>query len=278
MKKLFVSLAAVLLLAACAEEPGIGKKTAVEIAGEYAGLMSMSVSGTLTSETELQIKLTPEGDETVTMTVPAMPGMGAMMLPSFDITGVNVSFADDGSCVISKESFEAVLEDMTITVSELSGTIYQDKNAKIAFELKPGAMPFAIACTFDTKAEPTLPQSTVYDGLLSLEVGGNVVGEPVAIDLTVDYYESEGTATLKFPAFGVAPMAVSAFELEGVKATKSDDGSIALALNEKTVEGEVPLKISNLTGTLNGSDAIVEFGLQPGAMPFAIACKFTTQK
>ena len=252
-------------------------KVAAEIAGEYSGLMGMSVSGNLINEIGMKLTMTPDSDETVTVKVPAMQGMGEMTLPAFDITGVSVGNADDGSYIVSKESIEITMENMTITVSNLSGTVSKDKKeAKITFDLKPGAMPFAINCAFDTNGQPTLPQSTVYEGKLTLTVNGTTVGNPLPVDVTVDYYQSKGSATLKFPAFGEAPMAIEAFEIEGVTATDNGDGSIGLALEEITVEGETPLKITGLTGSIDSKNTNISFNMQPGAMPFAVACQFTT--
>ncbi len=119
---------------------------ASEIAGEYKGIMDMSVMGSSQGTSEMTLNLTEAEDGTVTISVPAM-GEGAMSMGSFDITGVAVSKSEDGTCTLSLESFETLAGSTNLKGSNLTGTV-SDKKLNMTMGIQPGAMPFAITFTF----------------------------------------------------------------------------------------------------------------------------------
>ena len=163
LKNLFAMTLAVLCAVACSKEdnPKTPEQEAAEaIQGSYSGLMAMSVSGTSAGESEMTVQMSAEDNGTVTVAFPAL-GTGSMQLGAFNITDVTVSAADNGSYTFSKESFEATAGDITITGSNLSGTI-SNGEARITMDIKPGSMPMSITCTFDTQAEPT-PETVLAD-------------------------------------------------------------------------------------------------------------------
>ena len=212
LKNLFAMTLAVLCVVACSKEnnPKTPEQEAAEaIQGSYSGLMAMSVSGTSAGESEMTIQVSAEDNGTVTVAFPAL-GAGSMQLGAFNITDVTVSAADNGSYTFSKESFEATAGDITITGSNLSGTI-SNGEARITMDIKPGSMPMAITFTFDTQAEPTpevSPASKIagdYTGVMNMSVMGSSQGSS---EMTLTLTEAEdGTFTISVPAMGSGAMA-----------------------------------------------------------------------
>ena len=267
LKNLFAMTLAVLCAVACSKEdnPKTPEQEAAEaIQGSYSGLMAMSVSGTSAGESEMTIQVSAEDNGTVTVAFPAL-GAGSMQLGAFNITDVTVSAADNGSYTFSKESFEAMAGDITITGSNLSGTI-SNGEARITMDIKPGSMPMSITCTFDTQAEPT-PETVLadkivggYTGLMDMSIAGSSQGNSeITLALAA---ADDGTLTISVPAMGDGAMAMPAFDITGVNVSESEngDGTYTLTLDEFTVPTE--------SLTMN---------IKPGAMPMAITFTFDTQ-
>ena len=283
LKNLFAMTLAVLCAVACSKEdnPKTPEQEAAEaIQGSYSGLMAMSVSGTSAGESEMTIQISAEDNGTVTVAFPAL-GAGSMQLGAFNITDVTVSAADNGSYTFSKESFEATAGDITITGSNLSGTI-SNGEARITMDIKPGAMPMSITFTFDTQAEPTpevSPTSKIvgdYTGIMNMSVMGSSQGSS---EVTLTLTEAEdGTLTVSVPAMGSGMMAMGAFDITGITVGESEngDGTYTLSLeNFEAVAGETSITGSNLTGTVNGKNLNLTMDIKPGAMPMAITFTFT---
>ena len=259
LKNLFAMTLAVLCAVACSKEdnPKTPEQEAAEaIQGSYSGLMAMSVSGTSAGESEMTIQISAEDNGTVTVAFPAL-GTGSMQLGAFNIADVTVSAADNGSYTFSKESFEATAGDITITGSNLSGTI-SNGEARITMDIKPGSMPMSITCTFDTQAEPT-PETVLadkivgeYTGLMDMSIAGSSQGNS---EMTLALAAADdGTLTISVPAMGDGTMAMPAFDITGVSVSESEngDGTYTLTLDEFTVPTEsLTLAGSDLTGTIN---------------------------
>ena len=229
LKNLFAMTLAVLCAVACSKEdnPKTPEQEAAEaIQGSYSGLMAMSVSGTSAGESEMTIQISAEDNGTVTVAFPAL-GAGSMQLGAFNITDVTVSAADNGSYTFSKESFEATAGDITITGSNLSGTI-SNGEARITMDIKPGSMPMSITCTFDTQAEPT-PETVLadkivgeYTGLMDMSIAGSSQGSS---EMTLALAAADdGTLTISVPAMGDGAMAMPAFDITGVNVSESENG------------------------------------------------------
>ena len=262
LKNLFAMTLAVLCAVACSKEdnPKTPEQEAAEaIQGSYSGLMAMSVSGTSAGESEMTIQISAEDNGTVTVAFPAL-GAGSMQLGAFNITDVTVSAADNGSYTFSKESFEATAGDITITGSNLSGTI-SNGEARITMDIKPGSMPMSITCTFDTQAEPT-PETVLadkivgeYTGLMDMSIAGSSQGSS---EMTLALAAADdGTLTISVPAMGDGAMAMPAFDITGVNVSESEK--------------------SDLTGTINDGQMKLTMNIKPGAMPMAITFTFDTQ-
>ena len=235
LKNLFAMTLAVLCVVACSKEdnPKTPEQEAAEaIQGSYSGLMAMSVSGTSAGESEMTIQVSAEDNGTVTVAFPAL-GTGSMQLGAFNIADVTVSAADNGSYTFSKESFEATAGDITITGSNLSGTI-SNGEARITMDIKPGSMPMSITCTFDTQAEPT-PETVLadkivgeYTGLMDMSIAGSSQGNS---EMTLALAAADdGTLTISVPAMGDGAMAMPAFDITGasgkpVKGDKDQPGT-----------------------------------------------------
>ena len=243
LKNLFAMTLAVLCVVACSKEdnPKTPEQEAAEaIQGSYSGLMAMSVSGTSAGESEMTIQVSAEDNGTVTVAFPAL-GTGSMQLGAFNIADVTVSAADNGSYTFSKESFEATAGDITITGSNLSGTI-SNGEARITMDIKPGSMPMSITCTFDTQAEPT-PETVLadkivgeYTGLMDMSIAGSSQGNS---EMTLALAAADdGTLTISVPAMGDGAMAMPAFDITGVSVSESEngDGTYTLTLDEFTVK------------------------------------------
>ena len=280
LKNLFAMTLAVLCAVACSKEdnPKTPEQEAAEaIQGSYSGLMAMSVSGTSAGESEMTIQISAEDNGTVTVAFPAL-GAGSMQLGAFNITDVTVSAADNGSYTFSKESFEATAGDITITGSNLSGTI-SNGEARITMDIKPGSMPMSITCTFDTQAEPT-PETVLadkivgeYTGLMDMSIAGSSQGSS---EMTLALAAADdGTLTISVPAMGDGAMAMPAFDITGVNVSESEngDGTYTLTLDKFTV----PTERSDLTGTINDGQMKLTMNIKPGAMPMAITFTFDTQ-
>ena len=285
LKNLFAMALAALCTVACSEEdnPKNPQQEAAEaVQGSYSGLMTMSVSGTSAGESEMTVQISAEDNGTVTVAFPAL-GSGSMQLEAFSVTGVTVSASDNGSYTLSKESFEATAGDLTVTGSNLAGTISSGE-ARITMDITPGSMPMSITCTFDTQAEPTAETVLAdmvageYTGLMDMSVSGNSQGSS-EMTLTLAAAD-DGTLTISVPAMGSGAMAMPAFDITGVTVSESEngDGTYTLTLDEFTVPTEsLTLTGSSLTGTVNDGQMKLTMNIQPGAMPMAITFTFDTQ-
>ena len=122
------------------------------VAGEYEGTMSMSVGDTSAGSSDMTLTLTEAADGTLTISVPAMGNEGGMSVGAFDITGVTASESEsgDGTYTLSLENFEAVAGETNITGSSLTGTV-NGESLNLTMDIKPGAMPMSITCTFVPK-------------------------------------------------------------------------------------------------------------------------------
>ena len=124
-----------------------------KIAGNYTGIMDMSVMGEPQGSSEMTLTLTEADNGTLTVSVPAM-GSGAMAMGAFEIAGVTVSESEsgDGTYMLSLASFEAVAGETNITGSNLTGTV-NGESLNLTMDITPGAMPFSITFAFAPKAE-----------------------------------------------------------------------------------------------------------------------------
>ena len=103
----------------------------------------MSVMGSSQGSSEQKLTLTAADNGTLTISMPSL-GLGAMAMPAFDITGVNVSESENGD-----GTYTLTLDEFTVPTESL-GTI-NDGQMKLTMNIKPGAMPMAITFTFDTQ-------------------------------------------------------------------------------------------------------------------------------
>ena len=247
-----------------------------EIAGNYTGIMNMSVMGSSQGNSEMTLTLTEAADGTFTISVPAM-GSGAMAMGAFDITGVTASESEsgDGTYTLSLASFEAVAGETSLTGSNLTGTV-NGENLNLTMDIKPGAMPMAITFTFDTETTWASLVAGEYEGTMSMSVGDTSAGSS---DMTLTLTEAaDGTLTISVPAMGnEGGMSVGAFDITGVTASESEsgDGTYTLSLeNFEAVAGETNITGSSLTGTVNGESLNLTMDIKPGAMPMSITCTF----
>ena len=123
------------------------------VAGEYEGTMSMTVSESPAGSRDMTLTLTEAADGTLTISVPAMGNEGGMSVGAFDITGgvtASESESGDGTYTLSLENFEAVAGETNITGSSLTGTV-NGESLNLTMDIKPGAMPMSITCTFVPK-------------------------------------------------------------------------------------------------------------------------------
>ena len=117
------------------------------IAGVYNGSLDMGVNGASMgkiADSKVTIKSQENGKVEVTLTKFSLEtGMGFkedVVLSDVDVT------LKDGVYTISKEKIETTSGTTAVTGS-MTGTI-EAGDADIVFNLKPGAMPFALVCTF----------------------------------------------------------------------------------------------------------------------------------
>lgn len=159
IKNYLVAFMAVLSMVACSDDkavPNPADEAAKAVAGEYEGLMSMAIGGKPVAEpTPMTVTLSAEEGGTLKITVPAMAGMGAMQLPAFALTDVEVKSEGGGSYSFSNEGADVDAGELVIKVSDVNGSMTPEKEVKFTMNITPGAMPMAIACTFETKDKPT---------------------------------------------------------------------------------------------------------------------------
>ncbi len=123
------------------------------IAGKYEGDIEMKVGGqSQGTSTEQPISIALAEDGTATVTLPES-GMGSMKLPAVELKGVKVTSDDRKTFTLSLDETEVGVEvngkQMALKV-KLNGTITNGQ-AKIDYSIKPGAMPFAIDYSFQSK-------------------------------------------------------------------------------------------------------------------------------
>ena len=194
-------------------EPTPEVSPASKIAGDYTGVMNMSVRGSSQGSSEMTLTLTEAEDGTFTISVPAM-GSGAMAMGAFDITGVTASESEsgDGTYTLSLENFEAVAGETNLTGSNLTGTVNSEsKSLNLTMDIKPGAMPMSITFNFDTETTWASLVAGDYAGTMDMKVGSSSAGSS---EMTLKLAAAEdGTLTISVPAMSSGAMAIEAFDI-----------------------------------------------------------------
>lgn len=120
------------------------------VAASYSGTMDMSVNNAslgVIADSKVTIKTQDDGKVQVTLSKFSLEsGMG--FKEDVVIDGVDVTLTDGVYTISQKEI--STTSGATAVTGDMSGTI-QDEKADIKFNLKPGAMPFFIVCTFASK-------------------------------------------------------------------------------------------------------------------------------
>lgn len=284
IKNYLVAFMAALSIVGCSDDKEIPNPTneaAKAVVGEYEGLMSMAVNGKDMNELMVKLTLTAEEGGTISISVPELPTMGSSKLAAFSLTGVEIKAKQNGSFTISGASREVTSGETNLTVSEISGTITSDKKAKITMKIKPGAMPFHINCTFDTEAELNVAKVVAgeYEGLMSMAVGGEPVGEPTPMTITLSDEEGE-TLRMTVPAMaGMGTMQLPTFDLTGVEVKSESDGSYSFSHAGADVDaGKLVIKVSDMKGSMTPEKKVkLTMNITPGAMPMAITCTFESK-
>ena len=114
---------------------------------EYAGQMTQTMMGNATS-VDASVFVTFVDDNTATITLPASGEEGAQMyVPSIDIKNVKLEGAR-GNQTINMDPFKVPTAAMDLDFQKgMTGSI-KNGTLELAFEMKPGKMPFAIPHTF----------------------------------------------------------------------------------------------------------------------------------
>ena len=114
------------------------------VAGEYVGTVTMNVGNTSFDPAEASVKLTADGDATVSIVLPEA-GTGKMVIPSITINAVAVSTIDGMTYKLAETPYTQE-GSMSIT-GNVSGVV-KNGNAQITYSAKPGAMPMNINFEF----------------------------------------------------------------------------------------------------------------------------------
>lgn len=116
------------------------------VAGTVMGNIESKVMGQSFWTEGIRVRLTYVDDETVNVVIPEMTGLGAMKTAGFTIEGVKVTASGDGYA-LAPTDYMASAGGTTYSGTLTGGTVVRGET-EIDFTLQPGAMPFAIECSF----------------------------------------------------------------------------------------------------------------------------------
>lgn len=125
------------------------KSTDSYIAKTYQGSVVMTVGSSSYDPFDAEIKLTGNGNNAVSLTLPEVSG-GMSALPALTVTGINVNTSDYKKFTLSETSFEQTKDDVHYT-GTVKGTV-SDGKLTLNYSVKPGAMPMNINFVFTTNS------------------------------------------------------------------------------------------------------------------------------
>ncbi|KWW29710.1 MAG: hypothetical protein AUK63_1310 [bacterium P3] len=123
------------------------QNTALAVAGTYDGTLAMSVQGQEMGSNDVQIVITAESANTVTVTLPEI-SFGHSPIPALAVSGVSISTSDAGSYRLAKDGFDLTVNNVNYVGGELTGTT-DGGTLSMTYSVTPGAMPMSIECSFE---------------------------------------------------------------------------------------------------------------------------------
>lgn len=117
-----------------------------KVANAYSGTASCAVNGVVVTTIE-NFKTTVSNGNDITIAIPEIV-YGQKVIPAFNIENVKVTAAADGTYSLSLDSFTATTSSMSITASDLTGTISGSK-LSLSTSLTIGAMPMPLVLVIE---------------------------------------------------------------------------------------------------------------------------------
>jgi len=141
---------AMFVLTSCNKEKNKEESPAVTdlteyVVGLYDGELTYSVSGTPFDTTDCQVRLTKEGDNTVSVVLPSV-GEGMFGIPEITLSGVVINTTDNVVFNIEETEINTTIG-TTNYVGQLEGVVNGSK-LTLDYSLTPGAMPMSIDFIF----------------------------------------------------------------------------------------------------------------------------------
>ena len=156
MKKFKTMMAMMLALEAmcvtfssCSSDDDDNKTTAAaaEVVGTYEGDMTLKVSSSESTSSNMTFKIEKVDDNHVNVILPAF-GEAPMALPSITVTNLLVT-GSNGSFSIPESTFDQTLESGKSISSTAIKATFANGKMHIEFAMKYGSMPFVMYCTSD---------------------------------------------------------------------------------------------------------------------------------
>ncbi len=257
---------------------------AAQVAGSYEGGNIMIVGGQPTGVVKGSVEITAQENGKVTVVLPEA-GMGKMKLAAITLEDVEVKSVADKEFSLEHAAFEFTVDGTKyVNAKGLKGSV-KDGKLTLAYDIKPGGMPFPILFNFTTDQNEILVGQVArsYKGATEMFMGGESSGSFDA-EVKIEAQE-DGKFTIMLPEAAVMNgkmtlPAVSVKDAE-IKAVANAEGEFTVEVAAFTVELEDGKKCVNkkgLKGAIKNGALTLEYDLQVGKMPFAIDFKFASKK
>lgn len=259
------------------------ENAAAKVVGSYEGGNIMLVGGKSSGVIIGTVKIEAQKDGKATVVLPGASVMGgAMQLQPITLNDVKVTSVSASEYNLEYEAFSVVIGNTKYTNTKgLKGSV-KDGKLTLAYDLKPGNMPFPIEFNF-TMDEKTILNAQVagaFKGATEMFMGGESSG---SFEATVKIETQEnGKFTVILPEAPVmgGKMKLPMVTVKDVEATAvKDDVTLKVAaFVVETEDGKKCINKKGMTGSIKNGALTLEYDLQVGNMPFPIDFKFTTAK
>ena len=249
---------------------------AAQIAGSYEGGNLMTVGGQPAGVVKGTVKITAQEDGKATVELPGST-MGKMVLSAITLTDVEVKSVSDKEFTLEHAEFAMSVDGKEyVNTKGLKGSV-KDGKLSLAYDIKPGAMPFPIEFNFTMDATEIMLAQVAgsYKGGNIMKVGGSAID--VIMGAVKISAQENGKVTVVLPEAGMGKMKLAAITLEDVEVKSVSDKEFTLEHGtfEVTIDGTKYVNTKGLKGSLKDGKLSLTYDIKPGAMPFPIEFNFT---